>query len=260
MDDFFDQHERFMRRTHTMMAPRLKGAASILDDTLAPRLSEFYISKGPEQTTPLDLLNAVNTGNLLYNRTDAFADPAGIERHLSLLENSWPKGFDQLNRYNRDFGISSNVGNLKIISSLEDQIGEVKVEKGQSVSNMTWCVPKDKEQEIDELWASHEKWMRSTHEVGQVGEASKDPKKVRVTNFLVGKGPELNDPRDKSKGETGNLIYTVSATFPDADGVEKHHALAKKTWADGWEKLQQYDTDYSIMTSVSSSKVITSRF
>jgi hypothetical protein len=260
MDDFFDEHEQFMRRTHTMMAPKLMGAASLADDTLAPRLSEFYVSKGPEQKNALES-TPEDTGNLLYNRTDAFVDPAGVERSLSLLESNWPEGWNKLRRYNNDFGITSNLGNLRIIGSMEDRIGEVKVERGHSVNSMTWCVPKVKEKEMDEFLASHEKWMRSTHEIGEVGGAPpKDKKKIRVTNFLVAKGPELVDPNDKSKGETENLIYTISETFPDADGSKRHVELAKQTWPGGWEKLKKYNSDYGIMTNISSSKVITSRF
>lgn len=259
MDDFFDEHERFMRRTHTMLTPRLEGAVSLADDAMGPRLSEFYVSKGPELTTPLDLATSADTGNLLYNRADTFAGPEAVNRHLEIIKDMWPEGWGKMQRYNRDFGVFSDFGNMKLIRSLEDRVGAVKTEKGNSTVSMTWRVPKEKEAELDEFFANHEKWMRSSHASGGL-DAPKDDKVPRITSYNVAKGPELNDPMDKSKGETGNLIYTLSETYPDADGVDKHVALAKESWKDGWEQLKKYNTDYSISTTCGSSKVITSRF
>lgn len=265
MDDFFDDWQQFMRRTHTMLNPRLAGAASLADDLIGPRLNEFYISKGPFLPSPLETLTSGSSifprsaDDLLYTRADSYADLAGVNRHLQLLNDVWPQGMERMLEYNRDYGVNANVGNLKVISSLEDRVGDVKIEKGHPVVNMTWKVPKSKEEEMDAFWESHEKWMRSSH--AKSFDRTSDSKVPRLINYWVAKGPELVDPFDSSKGETGNVIYTESETYQDDDGIDKHVALAKESWKEGWEKLLNYNRDYAVLTNVGGgTKVITSRF
>ena len=187
----------------------------------------------------------------------------GIEKHFDLMEKLWPEGSQLLERYNRDYGFPTNelstAGNMQIISSLEDQVGRVKVERGHSVVNMTWRVPKAEEKKMDAFWAEHEQWMRSSHRVGGI-EAEKDTSAPRVTNYWVAKGPELNNPLNPAAGDTGFIIYTESETYPDVDGVDKHIALAKSTWRDGWEQLKRYNTQYATLTNVGSTCAIVSRF
>jgi len=265
MDDFFDDWQQFMRRTHTMLTPRLAGAPSLDDDSMGPRLNEFYISKGPALISPLELLTEDiqmfprASDDLFYTRADAYADLAGIDRHLQLLNESWPEGMSRMQGYNRDYGINANVGNLKIIGSLEDRVGEVKIERGHPVVNLTWRVPKDMEQEMDNFWESHEKWMRSSH--AKSFDTTSDPKSPRLVNYWVAKGPELVDPYDASRGETGNVIYTESETYQDDDGIDKHIALAKESWKDGWKNLLKYNKEYALLTNVGGdTRVITSGF
>ena len=75
MDTFFEEHEKFMRNTHTF--------APAADDATQPRLTQFTISKIKQQEDPLDPEKGF-TGNVVYIMNEAYVAPSGIAGHMAL--------------------------------------------------------------------------------------------------------------------------------------------------------------------------------
>ena len=107
IDDFFDRHSQWMARTHNLITPRLLESQAL--DLATPTLSDFFITKAPEFESPLDRLTSAttdlaSTGNLLYNINAPFLQPAGLQKSLDLLKQDWTEGWDQLQKYSKEFG------------------------------------------------------------------------------------------------------------------------------------------------------------
>lgn len=175
---------------------------------------------------------------------------------MELMQQDWTEGWQELQKYSKKFGQASALGNMEIIRSMQDELPATKTEKGQAVFTQTWVVPKAMEKEMDDFWADHEKWMRSSHSIGATKPT--DDKTPHLTNYTVAKGPQMVDPFDRNQGETDNIVYTESESYPEAEGVDKHIALAKEKWSEGWKKMKEYSDKYSVSTNLSNSKVITS--
>jgi hypothetical protein len=94
LDDFWKQHETWMRQSHQM--------AREGDDSTKPRLTSFNIRKGPEMENPLDP-KTKPTGNLLYIMSETYAAGTGIAKHMELGQKDMAEWFKKLMEYDAKY-------------------------------------------------------------------------------------------------------------------------------------------------------------
>jgi len=258
VDAFWKSHEAWMQKTHTM------GEASAKDDSAGPRLNEFFIAKGKEMKNPLNPEEG-ETGNLIYQMSEAYVDAAGIAKHMELAQETFAEGFAEMMKLNAQFGIHIDVGTLSVFTCLDDKVSNIKAGKGEPTITITWRVPLKDEKEIDAFWKQHESWMRATHTMG-ADSAKDDSKGPRLTSYWIAKGKEMKDPLKPEEGETGNLIYRMSESYVDAAGIAKHMELSASDGKDGspsfiggkgMGKLMEYNEKYAIQMDVGTVAVFT---
>jgi len=92
--------------------------------------------------------------------------------------------------------------------------------KGRTGLHIFLSVPKEEEEATDALLANHQSFMSATHSIGEDGD------KPRITEYHWSKGQELTEAMDPSKGETGNLLYVMSETYPDPTDIAAHMEVA----------------------------------
>ena len=126
------------------------------------------------------------------------------------------------------------------------------IKKGAPCIHMTWCVPEDKEAEVDAFWKDHEQFMRKTHTIGCVFD---DEKKSRLLHYYIGKGPQMVDFQDPSKGTTGKILYTMGESYVAEEDVKRHMDAAGE-----WEPfkdgtMMSMMQEYGLSSAVGSDKV-----
>lgn len=99
------------------------------------------------------------------------------------------------------------------------------VAKGKPCIHIYLSVPAANEAAADKLFSTHEEFMKAKHTVGGVGPAP------RVLQYSVAKGPEMNDPMDPSKGETGNILYLLSEVWAGPEDIPEHFKVAHSDWS-----------------------------
>jgi len=94
--------------------------------------------------------------------------------------------------------------------------------KGKTELTINFTVPPDLVAEGDRIFASHSKWMQSTHP----REGAK-----ALLEYSVAKGPELSSPTDPSSKPTGNTTFVLTEVYESAAGAEEHWKMAQ-SWQD----------------------------
>ena len=100
---------------------------------------------------------------------------------------------------------------------------------GNTTFGFTMRVPATDEAKIDDLIASHAKWMSETHSLTPADG------KLQTLEYYVSKATELNDMMDPSKGSTGNMIYTVNEVHIDDEHFGKHVELGQS-----WSRIGEF--------------------
>ena len=95
--------------------------------------------------------------------------------------------------------------------------------------------------------------MRANHTMGVDGDDSEKP---RLTSFYITKGKQPVDPMDPSKGETGNILYSMSETYAAPEGIAKHMELGGANWPD-MPKLVELMGEYGLFMEVGATTVLT---
>jgi len=108
VDEYWKSHEAWMRASHVM------GVDG--DDAVAPRLLEFYISKGEELSNPMDPASE-KTGNLLYIMSETYAAPSGIASHMAKGTADWP-GMSKFGEMGAKYGAFAEVGSTSVFTHL----------------------------------------------------------------------------------------------------------------------------------------------
>jgi len=108
VDAYWKSHEEWMKGSHVM---GLEG-----DDAVAPRLLEFYISKGEELNNPMDPASG-KTGNLLYIMSETYAAAAGIGSHMEKGTKDWP-GMAKLGEMGAKYNVFMEAGATSVFSCL----------------------------------------------------------------------------------------------------------------------------------------------
>ncbi len=75
--------------------------------------------------------------------------------------------------------------------------------------------------EGDRLFATHAKWMESTHH--RSGDKA-------LISYNVAKGPELSDPMNPDSARTGNTCYVLTEIYETEAGVADHSSQAGENW------------------------------
>ena len=108
---------------------------------------------------------------------------------------------------------------------------------GKTQLTIVFTAPPDLVAEGDRIFASHAKWMRSTH--------SREGEKALLHYNLV-KGPELSNPMDPSSTPTGNTSFVLMEVYETPAGIAEH-----------WKQTQTWDDFAAVGEWVSKVKVTT---
>jgi len=95
--------------------------------------------------------------------------------------------------------------------------------KGKIQLTFVISAPADLVAEGDRIFASHEKWMASSHH--------KDGPKA-LLKYNVSKAQELSNPMDPSSAKTGNTIFILNEFYASEAGVADHFEQAQSGWGD----------------------------
>jgi hypothetical protein len=101
-------------------------------------------------------------------------------------------------------------------------------QNGQLTFNFALCVPTDKAAEVEEMIATHAKWMRETHSVEADG-------KIHLVDYHVAKSEELKNLLDPTEGTTGNILYSINEVYVEPDGIDQHMAQGMQ-----WEHFEAF--------------------
>ena len=183
---------------------------------------------------------------------EKYVDPAGLGEHMSIGEKEWagfPRLMDAIGRY-APFMTTNGV----ILTNYSDDIEPCTARKGDVTINLGILVPASMEADVDALWATHEKFMRDTHQFGEFPPAD-DLKRPRITQFTIVKAPELKDPLDPSKGTTGKIQYSMQETYCTADGIKGHFAL-REQYPKMFDAIMPLVSEYGVYTDLGQGLVI----
>ena len=100
---------------------------------------------------------------------------------------------------------------------------------GNTTFGFTMRVPEKDEAAVDDLIASHAKWMSETHSLVPADG------KLHTLEYFISKAPELNNMMDPSNGTTGNIIYNVTEVHIDDAHFGKHVELGQS-----WPRIGEF--------------------
>lgn len=98
---------------------------------------------------------------------------------------------------------------------------ENKIKVGSLGFHVSFVVPNDATERMDQFITTHEQFMRETHHL------SGDQEPI-VLSYSVFKSPELNNPFDPNSGETGNTLYGLTEIYSGPEGVQAHMTLGQQ--------------------------------
>ena len=87
--------------------------------------------------------------------------------------------------------------------------------------NLGYVVPKDNSEEVEKIFKKHASWMEDFYSENNGGQ-------THLLNSYFTKAPEFVDPTDPSKGETGNIVFTINERFTSLESVQRHIENAMK--------------------------------
>jgi hypothetical protein len=91
----------------------------------------------------------------------------------------------------------------------------MSIKRGCLGFHVSFVVPNNATERMDQFIATHEQFMRETHHLA----GDKEPV---VLCYSVFKSPEFHNPFDPSSGETGNTLYGLTEIYNGPEGVEAH--------------------------------------
>ena len=78
--------------------------------------------------------------------------------------------------------------------------------------NLGYVVPKENAEEVEGIFKKHASWMEKFYSEDSDGQK-------HLLNSYFTKAPEFVDPTDPSKGETGNIVFTINERFTSFESV-----------------------------------------
>ncbi len=84
--------------------------------------------------------------------------------------------------------------------------------------NIAFCVPKEDAEEVQTVFKKHASWMEEFYSNSE----------QHLLNSYFTRSIEYKDPTDPSKGETGNILFTINERFTSQESVVRHIQSASK--------------------------------
>ena len=109
-------------------------------------------------------------------------------------------------------------------------------QKDHVTISMHFKVSADQAEAVEKGLAVHADWMRQTHSIGS-------GKNVELVDYYVAKAEEYKNPANPDEGTTGNILFTLSETYPHPDQMNNHMTEAM-SW-NGMGNLMTLLQDYN---------------
>ena len=102
--------------------------------------------------------------------------------------------------------------------------------------NLGYVVPKESAERVESIFKKHASWMEEFYSENNDGQE-------HLLNSYFTKAPEFVDPTDPSKGETGNIVFTINESFITLKSVQRHieNAMKNDYFEEFGNKLQNYE-------------------
>ena len=97
----------------------------------------------------------------------------------------------------------------------------MKIKTGGIGFHVAFVVPNNDTPRMESFLETHEKFMRETHHI----EGDVEP---IILCYAVLKSPELNNPLDPERGETGNTLYGITEIYNGPEGAGAHMNLGQQ--------------------------------
>ncbi len=94
---------------------------------------------------------------------------------------------------------------------------------GKTQITITFICPKEHVAEGEGIFASHAKWMETTHH--RSGE-------LAMLRYNIIKAPELKNPLDPNSAPTGNTMFVLDEMYENQAGLDDHWKRAPVEWKD----------------------------
>ena len=188
--------------------------------------------------------------------TERYVDALGVQEHMRLGAERW-SGFPKLMELFAEHGCFAQPNGFQL-TTFADAADPCKTRKNDITLSLGIVVPASKEKELDALFASHERFMRSTHAYGDYANPMHDDvKQPRLTHFSVNKSKELVDPFDESKGYTGKVQYSIAETYVSEKGIEGHFSF-RESHPEVFNGIVEHFTDpeYARFADVGGGRVV----
>jgi len=106
--------------------------------------------------------------------------------------------------------------------------------------NLSFIVPLDKVDEVQSVFDVHAAWMKEFYSESNKGEE-------HLLHAYFTRARELKDPTDPSKGETGNILFTLNERFTSNESVSRHNEHVKKN--EYFQKFIEIKNKYAVFRS-----------
>ena len=106
--------------------------------------------------------------------------------------------------------------------------------------NLGFVIPKDNLREVEHIFKVHADWMKEFYSEYNNG------KKYLISAYNT-KATELKDPTNPTKGETGNILFTLNEQFTSIESLERHNKNVKKN--EYFSKFSQIKKKYATFRS-----------
>ena len=106
--------------------------------------------------------------------------------------------------------------------------------------NLGFVVPEKNHEEVENILKVHSDWMKEFYSDANNG-----------GNYLltayVTKAVELKDPTNPSKGESGNILFTLNEKFTSIESLKRHNENVKKN--NYFDKFNEIKKNYASFRS-----------
>ena len=106
--------------------------------------------------------------------------------------------------------------------------------------NLAFKVPSDKVSEVQSIFKKHALWMKAFYSESNKGQKY-------LVNVYFTKAKEYKDPTDPTKGETGNVLFTINERFTSELSVKRHNDNVKQN--EYFEKFADIKNKFAVFRS-----------
>ena len=106
--------------------------------------------------------------------------------------------------------------------------------------NLGFVVPKKDEEEVENILKIHSNWMREFY--SDINNGNK-----YLLSAYITKSIEFKDPTNPSKGESGNILFTLNEKFTSFESLKRHNENVKRN--DYFDKFVEIKKNYATFRS-----------